>query len=191
MLASDRILLVRHGESTWNAERRLQGQADTPLSDRGRREAAALAPSLDGSIPPGRVIASDLERARETAALLGHADAPTDPRLREIDVGEWAGRPLTEFPPGFETSWRGGPLTPPGGETWEQLVQRVGPAIDELVAAGGPWLVVAHGGVVRAAVVHLTGADAQRLEGPANCSVTVVAGGRLLSYAWTPELSLS
>jgi broad specificity phosphatase PhoE len=190
MLAIDRLVIVRHGESTYNAERRLQGQADPPLSERGRQEATALAASLNG-VGTGRVVTSDLIRARETAALLGHPDAPTDVRLREIDVGEWQGRPLGEFPGGFETSWRGGPLTPPGGETWEQLVERVGAAVDELIAAGGPWLVVAHGGVVRAAVVHLTGADPQRLDGPANCSVTVVEGGRLLGYAWTPTLSAS
>jgi glucosyl-3-phosphoglycerate phosphatase len=189
MLARDRILLVRHGESTYNAEARLQGQADPPLSDRGRREATALAGALNG-LAPDRVISSDLIRARETAALLGHPDAATDARLREIDVGEWQGRPLSDFPSGSETSWRGGPLTPPGGESWAEMVVRVGGAVDELIAAGGEWLVIAHGGVVRAAVVHLTGADSQQLAGPANCSVTVVSGGRLLAYAWTPELSV-
>jgi broad specificity phosphatase PhoE len=190
MLARDRIILVRHGESTYNAEARLQGQADPPLTDRGRREATALAHALDG-VAPDRVIASDLIRAQETAALLGHPDAPTDRRLREIDVGEWQGRPISDFPSGSEPSWRGGPLTPPGGETWAQLVERVGVVVDELLAAGGHWLVVAHGGVVRAAVVHLTGVDSRRLAGPANCSATVVARHRLLAYAWTPQLSVS
>jgi glucosyl-3-phosphoglycerate phosphatase len=190
MLAGERILLVRHGESTYNAEARLQGQADPPLSERGREEARVLARSLNG-ISPDRVISSDLVRARETAALLGHPHAATDARLREIDVGQWQGRPLSDFPGGSEPSWRGGPLTPPGGESWGQLVERVGAAVDELIAAGGSWLVIAHGGVVRAAVTHLTGADSQRLAGPANCSVTVVAGGRLLGYAWTPQLSVT
>jgi probable phosphoglycerate mutase len=189
MLATDRLLLVRHGESTYNAEGRLQGQADPPLSSRGRAEAEALARVLDG-VAPERVVASDLVRARETAALLGHPDAPTDARLREIDVGEWAGRPISDFPPGPEPSWRGGPLVPPGGEAWPDLVARVGGAVDELLADGGPWLVVAHGGVVRAAVTYVTGADAQQLAGPANASVTVLAGRQLLAYAWTPQLSV-
>jgi probable phosphoglycerate mutase len=188
MLATDRLILVRHGESTWNAEARLQGQADPPLSDRGRREATALARALDG-VAPEHVVTSDLARARETATLLGHPDAPTDPRLREIDVGEWAGRPLSELPSGEEPSWRGGPLVPPGGETWEELVARVADAVDELLAAGGSWLVVAHGGVVRAAVVYLTRAHPLRLAGPANASVTLLTRGRLLAYAWTPQLS--
>ena len=171
MLATDRLFLVRHGESTYNADGRLQGQADPPLTPRGRAEAEALAQALDG-MAPARVISSDLVRARETAALLGHPEAPTDPRLREIDVGEWAGRPISDFPPGAEPSWRGGPLVPPGGEAWGELVARVGAAVDDMLdAGGGPWLVVAHGGVVRAAVAFLTGADARQLAGPANASV--------------------
>jgi broad specificity phosphatase PhoE len=188
MLAIDRILLVRHGESTYNAEALLQGQADPPLTERGRREAAALAPML-GALPPDRVVCSDLIRARETAALLGHPDAVPDPRWREIDVGEWAGRPLAELPQGDEPSWRAGPAVPPGGESWEELAARVADGIDALTAAGGTWLVVAHGGVVRAAVSYLMRADARRLHGPANGSVTVLAGTRLLTYAWTPQLS--
>ena len=98
---------------------------------------------------------------------------------------------LAEFPPGPEFSWRGGPVVPPGGEAWEELVARVGAAVDELLDAGdGPWVVIAHGGVVRAAVTHLTGADARQLAGPANASVTVLEGRRLRAYAWTPQLSV-
>src|SRR3954451_4742886 len=69
MLSRDRLILVRHGESVWNAEERLQGQLDPPLSERGRRQSRALAATLDG-LPGDRVICSDLARARETAELL-------------------------------------------------------------------------------------------------------------------------
>jgi broad specificity phosphatase PhoE len=179
------LILVRHGQSTWNASARLQGQADPPLSDAGRRDAEALAPLL-ASFPGERVVCSDLQRARETAALLGHPDATPDARWREIDVGEWQGRPLADFPPGPEPAWRGGPLVPPGGEPWPAMVARVGGAVDELMARGGPWLAVCHGGVVRAAVAHLAGVDAQRLSGPANGSVTVL-NPALATYAWTPD----
>ena len=65
----------------------------------------------------------------------------------------------------------------------------MGGAVDELLAAGGPWLVVCHGGVVRAALSHVTGADPQRVAGPANASVTILKGARLLAYGWTPGLS--
>src|SRR4051812_29502867 len=113
-MVSGRIVLVRHGQSTWNAEGRLQGQADPPLSALGRREAAALAPALR-AFPPGRVIASDLQRATQTAEALGHPGAARDAVWREIHVGEWAGRPLAELPPGQEPAWRGGGPAAPGG----------------------------------------------------------------------------
>ncbi|HET6550870.1 MAG TPA: histidine phosphatase family protein [Solirubrobacter sp.] len=188
-MLSARLILVRHGQSTYNAQERLQGQADPPLSELGRREVAALAaalPAFDGA----RVLTSDLRRARETAALLGYPDARPDPRWREIDVGSWAGRPISDFPSGSEPAWRGGPLAAPDGETWPELQARVGAAVDALVADGGAWLVVCHGGVVRAALSHVTGADAQRVAGPANASVTVLRTGsppRLETYGWTPS----
>jgi broad specificity phosphatase PhoE len=183
-MVSGRIVLVRHGQSTWNAEGRLQGQADPPLSALGRREAAALAPALRGFT---RVISSDLRRARQTAEALGHPDAALDPEWREIHVGEWAGRPLAELPPGQEPAWRGGDLVPPGGEAWEELAARVSDALDALLAVGGDWLVVTHGGVIRAAVSHVTGADARRIAGPPNASVTVVNSGKLHTFAWIPD----
>ena len=187
-MLSARLLLVRHGQSTYNAQARLQGQADPPLSDAGRREAELLEPAL-ARFPDDRVVTSDLRRARETAALLGYPDAWPDARWREINVGAWAGRPLSEFPAGSEPAWRGGPLRAPDGETWDELQARVGDAVDELIAEGGSWLVICHGGVVRAALSHVTGADPQRVAGPGNASVTVVRTGspaRLEAYGWTP-----
>ena len=188
-MLSARLILVRHGQSTYNAQARLQGQADPPLSDAGRREAELLRPALP-AVPEGRVVTSDLLRARETAALLGYPEARPDPRWREIDVGAWAGRSLAEFPSEAENAWRGGPLNAPDGERWDDLQARVGGAVDELIAAGGSWLVVCHGGVVRAALSHVTGADPRRVAGPANTSVTIVRAGdppRLEAYGWTPD----
>jgi len=188
MLSAARIVLVRHGQSTYNAEARLQGQADPPLSDAGRLEAERLRAFLP---PFDAVITSDLRRASETAALLGYPDAERDPRFREIDLGEWAGRLIADFDEG-EAAWRGGSLNPPGGETWAMFVARVGGTVDELVEAGRTRLVVCHGGVVRAALSHITGADPRGIAGPANTSVTVFrigARARLETYAWTPAVS--
>jgi broad specificity phosphatase PhoE len=188
---TDRLILIRHGESTWNAEQRLQGQLDPPLSERGREQARALAPVLDG-LPHERVISSDLARARETADLLGLRPGRLDPAWREIDVGEWAGRTAAEIDDQSSelTNWRGGPRTGPGGEPWSDFAVRVAGAVDELIAAGGSWLVVCHGGCIRVAVSHVTGADALRLGSPPNASATVFELGkrpRLLVYGALPD----
>jgi broad specificity phosphatase PhoE len=187
----DRLILVRHGESTWNAEQRLQGQLDPPLSDRGREQALALAAMLDG-VPPDRAVSSDLSRARQTAELLGLRDPRLDPRWREIDVGEWAGRTAAEIDAlgGELTNWRGGSRTARDGETWADFAVRVTGALEELIAAGGPWLVVCHGGCIRVSVAHVTGADPLRLGSPPNASATVFELGsrpRLLVYGSLPD----
>jgi glucosyl-3-phosphoglycerate phosphatase len=176
-----RLLLIRHGESTWNAEHRLQGQADPPLSAHGREQAAALRPFLDSL--PARAVSSDLTRAIQTAAVLGLGGAPTDPRWREIDIGDWAGRTLDELDPEDVAAWQRGELAPPNAETFAELQARVAAAVDEL--RGEDAVVVTHGGCVRAATAHLTGADPRRLAPPANASLTEIEYGdrtRLLAY---------
>ena len=176
-----RLLLVRHGESTWNAEHRLQGQADPPLSELGREQAEALLPFLDGI--PERRLSSDLTRAVQTAELLGLAGALQDPRWREIDIGDWAGHTLDELDPEQVAAWQRGELAPPNAETFAELQARVAAAVDEL--RGEDVLVVTHGGCVRAATAHLTGADPRSLAPPANASLTIIEHGdrvRLQAY---------
>ena len=143
-------------------------------------------------MPHERVVCSDLGRARETAELIGLRPARFDERWREIDVGEWGGRTAAEIDAqgGELTNWRGGPRTAPDGEPWDAFAARVAGALDELIAAGGPWLVVCHGGCIRAVVAHLTGADALRLGSPPNASATVFELGarpRLLVYGSLPD----
>jgi probable phosphoglycerate mutase len=191
MLPSDRLILVRHGESTWNAEERLQGQLDPPLSERGREQARALA-GVAGGIPPERIVCSDLGRARETAELMGLRPGRFDERWREIDVGEWGGRAAAEIDAqGDElTNWRGGTRKAPDGEAWVDFTARVGGAADELIAAGGTWVVVSHGGCVRVVASHLTGADVLHVAAPPNASTTVFELGappRLLVYGSLPD----
>jgi probable phosphoglycerate mutase len=174
-----RLLLVRHGESTWNAEHRLQGQADPPLSPLGREQAVALEPFLDG-IPEGR-LSSDLTRAIQTAELLGLGGAQSDPRWREIDIGDWAGNTLDELDPERVAAWQRGEYFPK--ESWPEFQARVGAAADEL--RGQDVIVVTHGGCIRAATAHLTGADPRSLAPPANASLTIVEHGdrvRLQAY---------
>ena len=182
------LTLVRHGESTWNAEHRMQGQADPPLSDLGREQSSALAPFI-ADLEAGPVVSSDLARARDTAALLGLEPDRLDPHWREIDLGEWSGRTLAELDTGQVASWRRGVLVPPRGEMWPTFQTRVARAIAEATASGESVLVVTHGGCVRAATAHLTGADPRKLAPPANASLTIFEIGsrvRLLAYGVRP-----
>ncbi len=147
------ILLVRHGETDWNREGRWQGHADPPLNDAGRRQAEQLAETLVAE-PPAAVYSSDLRRARETAEVVARRlDVPvlTDPRLREVDVGEWSGLTLSEverlYPEGLRRR-EAGIAGWESGETYEQMGARVVEALHEIAAAndGSRVLVVTHGG---------------------------------------------
>lgn len=94
-----RLILVRHGETDWNVEGRYQGHSDVPLNARGRAQAARLAEALRGS-DIRAIYSSDLARARETAEALAHATrlaVQHDPRLREIDQGDWEGMLFLEI----------------------------------------------------------------------------------------------
>lgn len=172
-----RLLLVRHGESTWNALRQLQGQADAPLSDRGRRQAARLA-ALIRDLAPSRIVCSDLARTSETAGILGYASAVRDKRWREIDVGEWTAASLDDLrrdrPDAF-AGWRAGTYTPPGGESWESFCARIGGALEELAGPPGETvLVITHGGVIRAACALLVGLQPSYIIPVGPASLTVI-----------------
>jgi hypothetical protein len=91
LIRMKRLMLVRHGETDWNTERRLQGHADIRLSERGRAQAQALRPTVH-ALCPDRVVTSSLYRARDTAALLGYPEAESRDELREIHVGDWTGK---------------------------------------------------------------------------------------------------
>lgn len=152
-----RILLVRHGESIWNAEGRWQGAANPPLSDAGRAQARELSERvLDEGIDA--IVTSDLDRAHETgcivAAALGLPEPSVDPRWRERDVGEISGHTRAEIDakwPGLLEQWRRGELeSMPGGE--KDITPRVVAALEAVATApaGACTLVVTHGGVIGA-----------------------------------------
>lgn len=152
------IVLVRHGQSEWNAIGRWQGWADPPLSSLGRDQ-ARLAVAQIGSVDV--VVSSDLRRAVDTAAILaaglGLAPPAVMPSLRERDVGAWTGLTRAEI----ERRWPGalsGPMPePPGGETAAALVERALAAVGELAEShpGRRVLAVSHGGLIRALERHL------------------------------------
>jgi broad specificity phosphatase PhoE len=157
------LLILRHAQSTWNAEGRWQGQADPPLTARGQCQARMAGRRLSSEEPFDLVVSSDLNRAIRTAALMNTelgSGAPheIESSLREYDVGAWSGHTRDEieakWPGSLERFSQGQLDFPPGGESRAHF--------DERVAEAGRWvaararvngsrrvLVVAHGGVVR------------------------------------------
>ncbi|WP_147915688.1 histidine phosphatase family protein [Ruania zhangjianzhongii] len=191
------IHLVRHGEAVWNAEGKYQGQADSGLTALGRQQAQSAAawlqelPRLDG------VACSDLPRVRDTAAPFLAAtgqQARIDARLREIDVGTWAGRTFGDVardePDVVAAVARGEDLRRGGGETFAETRHRVTSALDDLAAAhesGAVLVVFSHGGPIRlaaAAALGLPSPGHHRIASPGNCSVTTLTWGppALLGY---------
>ena len=159
-----RLLLVRHGQSEWNAQGRWQGQADPHLSDHGREEARLAARALRGVA--GIVFSSPLLRARETAEIISSQVADgsvfVEPDLREIDVGEFSGLTNDEIAERLPDAWqtlREGRLTAfPGGESREHFLHRVLGSL-ERIASRHPAvdvLAVAHGGAIAAVERHLS-----------------------------------
>ncbi len=150
-------LLVRHGQSTWNAEQRWQGQADPPLSELGEHQAVEARAAVAG-LAPVRVLASDLRRAARTAELLAPRAVAVecDPVWRERDAGEWEGMTRveieTDYPGWLETHRR-----PPGYEDDDQVLARALPALEALVAEASESivLVVTHGGLIGTLERHL------------------------------------
>ncbi len=114
-----RLILLRHGETEWNAEQRLQGQDNSALSERGIQQALRFV-GFARALRPYRVVASDLGRTRHTAELIGHGNCPSDARLRELDMGEWTGRRKPDLIAGQADNyhaWRAGTFTPARAET--------------------------------------------------------------------------
>jgi broad specificity phosphatase PhoE len=150
------VALIRHAPTAWNAEGRVLGQADPPLSPEGAARAATwrLPADLQTLAASGRLgwAASPLRRAVETARALGAPAPVTDPRLAEQDWGEWTGRPRAAVAgPAPDADWD---ATPPAGESPARVLARVRAWLDELAPREGPdtWAVVTHMGVIRAVV---------------------------------------
>lgn len=151
-----RFLIVRHGQTDWNAGGRFQGRADPSLSERGREQAVEAARAL-GSFA-GTLASSGLRRAVQTAetfaAELGLGQVTVETDLNEIDVGEWTGLTRDEIAHGWPEDyalWRERILPGyPGGETRVQHWERIISGLERLAAANpdGDVLVVAHGGVL-------------------------------------------
>lgn len=159
-----RLLLVRHGQSTWNADGRWQGQADPPLSDLGRLQATHAAAAI-GAVDA--IVSSTLDRAATTAAILaaelGVGPVQHHAGLIERDAGEWSGLTRVEIESRYPGDLDAG-RRPAGWEDDESLLGRVLPVLDRIAAThtGGDVVVVTHGGVIYRLEAHL-GADHARI----------------------------
>jgi broad specificity phosphatase PhoE len=186
------VYLARHGESDWNVERRWQGHADRPLTERGREQAARLAERL-ADVELDAIYASDLRRAWETAEAVARSrgiEVVRLPELREVDVGSWCGLTRDEcaelYPDAF-ARWQAGGSGWDNGESYEDMGERIVAAIRRLAVehAGGTILVVSHGGPIRAVHAHALGVDiaTHRRTGPvepnARLSAVAVENGRI------------
>lgn len=163
-----RVALLRHFPTIWNAERRLQGQVDIPLTEEARAQLAGLA------LPPpwdaARLISSPLSRASETAHLIARGrGVETDPRLAEMSWGEWEGRlaeeliadPASGYVHVEEWGWH---RRPPGGESPWEVWQRLRSALADIAAAGRPAVIVTHRAAMRVILARAWGWDYDRPE---------------------------
>lgn len=159
------LWLIRHGETEWNLQRRMQGHADIPLAPTGEAQAQKLAQRLR-TRSFDSVWSSDLSRARRTAEIaFPGREVTIDARLREISAGVFEGHRFAELdtdpPPGF-AEWRTDPFTnrPPGGETGIEMRERLMSWMRDLPPAGSAAAVV-HAGVVRMLLFDVLGDPAQ------------------------------
>jgi probable phosphoglycerate mutase len=198
MGANRRIVLWRHGRTSWNAEQRFQGQTDIPLDEVGMEQVRMAAQFLQ-HLKPDRIIASDLQRAAVTAQMLGDLvdlEVITHSDLRETFAGAWEGLVRAELQRdhgedfarwAWDSHARAG-----GGETRVQVAERMVRAIERELAHvpdGGTLIVATHGGSARAAIASLLGLPTESwscLGVLSNCAWSVVredsTGWRLQEY---------
>ncbi len=190
-MEATRIIAVRHGETAWNADSRIQGHTDIALNDRGLWQARRVAHALRGTAPSA-VYSSDLLRAWATAqqvAAEAGLQVVAEPGLRERRFGAFEGRTFREIEqslPEAARAWRSRVPhwePPGGGESLVQLRERIHATVHRLAArhAGGLVVLVAHGGVLDALYRLATG---QPIESPRTWELPNAAINRLL---WTPE----
>jgi probable phosphoglycerate mutase len=194
------ILFARHGETADNRRLVFQGQSGRALNALGRAQAKRLAGRV-ARHPPSAIVASDLERAAETARIVAAACAMEpaltfDTDLREVDVGTWTGkshREIQQLYPEEWAAWTGGlDVRRGGGETYAELAERVERAVARAIAShpGGRVLLVSHGGAIKSWVARLLGVSSEGLRalaGVGNTSLTVVvrdAHGRSRLETW-------
>lgn len=170
-----KFILVRHGESVWNSERRIQGSLDPELSPRGRRQTDLLVSHLRAHLTPtvAAIYSSPLRRAAQTADQIAATygiPVVHEPDLREMSLGKWEGMTVAEIQatyPGCYEQWLEDPLAfpAPGGEDLRSFERRVVGALERMRDAHpkADLIVVSHGGVIKALLCFALGLDVRYL----------------------------
>ncbi|MCW3793696.1 histidine phosphatase family protein [Paenibacillus sp. LS1] len=165
------ILFIRHGTTAWNVEKKYLGHTDIALLPDAERELASLREQLS-NVSWDSVYCSDLLRCQQTLALIGPyamGQVKLDPRLREIDFGQWEGMTYDQLKDNQQyRDWIDAPqdITPPEGESWQAFTARIDSFLQEYIGSDGPSMlspesgvppiiVVTHGGVIRYALSRL------------------------------------
>ena len=194
------LVLLRHGQTSWNLEGRAQGHSDVELDGTGHAQAAAVAPHV-ARLAPALLWASDLARARQTAEYVAK-EVPValrlDPRLREFDLGDRTGLTRSEFAEAYPEEYRefrtGHYDVGPGAESRAAVVARVTACVEDAFAALAPGesgVLVGHGGALKVSVLELLGwseGATSGLQALENCGWAVISDngvdGRLRLAAW-------
>ncbi|MCH2351646.1 MAG: histidine phosphatase family protein [Pseudomonadales bacterium] len=163
------FFLVRHGETLWNSQKRYQGWKDSPLTVTGRNQ-GLIHGRLLAQHNISAIFASPLGRVQETLDQISQSiNAATffDARLKEINIGNWSGHTIDYVRENFPDEWearRANPITfqVPGGESRNDLQNRVAPAVEEILATGyGKIAIVSHGITTRVILNHMLGLSVQ------------------------------
>lgn len=183
-----KLLIIRHGETAWNKEKRMQGRCDIPLNEEGIRLARETGKGMQ-NIPIDLIISSPLQRALETAKLVTEGrDIPliTDERIQEMSFGDWEGECVLtsdKIDPQFMVDFYKNPagcVVPPNGESFQDVIDRTRDFIEDII--GRPQyqdktiLIATHGAASRCLLCHFfeDKTDIWRGGVPKNCSVTTV-----------------
>lgn len=182
------MYLVRHGETDWNQDKRIQGRTDIPLNGRGRAQARALAERL-ADLSLDEIYASDLLRARETADIIAARQpravaVSARPDLRECHYGLWEGLTREEVARRFPADWQawlasGESSCPTDGEDFLSLSERAGRVFDQAARSGKTVLIATHRGPLRSILCHALGLDHTLLNRffVGNCSLSALECG--------------